>query len=640
MGGLGTVIGDLARKITPASWEESISKAESKTNDAVGSMDAYFRAGGEYGDAFKKMHMDYQVARAAYEKQLDEPVNTLQKAIFAHKDLYSSVNNDTTLADIYQQASAIKHPIAAPGGILSQIGVSGAKATDTLGSLSIRNIAQARVLASAKIFGPNMEKITPLFMKAYDSGDPVLQSWTKGAMNIISNETHDTADVLAIGGGKQPASIAKYKIAQNFRKENLSRQIGAKLNPEAAAQNKLPTINISPTMSKVGPGERRVQNLLRIVQLPFVALKHISAYGNLSSIPAPRLARALLSMSDKDFKNFLDASSILAYTDHDIMDRAIRGGDGAISKLTGRPSVGQMFFNSYHMPFFDYLRTKQLSYAASVGYLSIHDWFSQAMRGSKIAIANLKELGIELPEIIKQGGIPTDEQIKKGMFHFVNNRFFMDKSIEQSLFHNKNIVMRSATMYHTYVNAQQRFMRRELAKMWKAGDVVGIAQFAGTIGILWPAIAPMVDSLGVLGRTLNPQLAAQNAESQYQKLGSGNIRDASSTYLDLLAHYAAFGVYTNYIAAAHGDRFAYALMGPNIGVGARAAQDLLNFVTRTNAAGKHNAAPLVRDALEDTIPLAGNVIAHHVAPTEKEQSLGVHRPRKPRRSREDQTWEF
>lgn len=636
MGGIGTVLGNLARQILPSA-EKEISETEVRSNDIVGSMDAYFRAGGEYGDKFKQSHMNYQEARAAYEQKLDKPINEIQQTIFKDPNFYKDLGRKSTLSDVYQRGIQMKHPISAPNGAVNQLMQHGFKPSDTLGQLQIGSIAKARVLASAEVFGQNMEKISPLFMKAYDSGDPVLRTWAQGAMNVISNETHDTTDLLTLSGGKIPGSMSKSKIAAQFRKENISRAIDRKLGKLDVLPD-LPKIDESATMSKVGVDERRVQNLLRTVQLPFVALKHISAYGNLSSIPAPRLAKALLGMSDADFKKHLDASAILAYTDHDMMDRAIRGGDSLVSKLTGRPSIGSLFFRSYHMPFFDYLRTRQLTYAASVGYLSLHDWFHDALTGSKIAIENLKELGIDPKDVIRQNGVPTDEQITKGMFHFVNNRFFMDKSIEQSLYHNRNMIMRSATMYHTYVNAQQRFMRRELAKMWRAGDYVGIAQFAGTVGILWPAVAPMIDSLGTLARTGSPQQAEQRGESEYQSLTSGNIRDMSSTYLDLLAHYAAFGVYTNYVQAAHGDRFMYALAGPNLGMFGRTGADLLNFVTRTNSAGRHNAAPLVRDALEDTLPMAGNVIAHHIAPTSKE--LGRRRPSRPHRSRVDQTWEF
>jgi len=42
----------------------------------------------------------------------------------------------------------------------------------------------------------------------------------------------------------------------------------------------------------------------------------------------------------------------------------------------------------------------------------------------------------------------------------------------------------------------------------------------------------------------------------------------------------------------------------------------------------------VRDLLEDLVPIAGNIIAHKIAPTEKEQKAGVpQRTPRPRRDR-------
>lgn len=648
MGGIGTVFGDLARsavsKIAPSLGKE-VDAAEMSANDVVGAKDAYFKVGGALGEKVKQLHMTYQVERAKAQAQLDAPVNTLQKQVLEHPTLRKNGLN-VPLRDLHTQATAAGHTMAQPGSELHALMQRSAHAPEmTLNQIKNQNVQQARTLASAKAFGPKMENVIPYVMPLLKSNNPLEESWAKGVMNLISNETRDTTKIFQDGEERQ-VSAAKKSVADAVGKENKKTYLKAKaagLNTKGL--DYIPAFETSPTYKAPGIWERRVQNVLRVAQLPMVALKHISTIGNLSSIHAPQLAHGLLQMSDPQFKAFLDSTHILAYTNHDFMDRAMRGGSGLTARLTGNPTAGQIFFGAYHMPLFDFVRSKQLSYAASVGWSSAHNWAAQAAKGSKIAIANLKEMGIDPAAVVKQGGVLTKDQLTAGVFHFVNNRFFLDKTIEQSLKATSSMLWRSATMYHTFVNAQGRFFRRELAKMVQARDYVGIAQFAGTIGVLWPAVAPMIKSLEVFGRTLNPKEAVQSAQDDYGKLTNfSNPKAAASAYLNMLSYYAAYGVYTNYIQAAHGNRLMYALAGPSIGVPARLTEDGLNFFTRANSAGKHNAAPIVRDMLEDFVPIAGNQIAHHIAPTAAEQRLGtgkkVQRGLRRARISPDAKWEF
>lgn len=633
MGGVGSVLSRIASKAIPRLAEGESNEFGRVANDVFGAKDAYFRIGGKAGEAVAALHGDYQIYRAQAEKSLDKPLVVLTEAINSQELRSRGITAQSKLGDIYAHAKAINHPIAQAQGALDQLVANGAAMTDVPDRLRYNHIAKARVIASSQAFGPNYENLIPHIMEAYDSGDPNRIIWAQGVMNLVSNETHDTKMLFnPLTGGMQEGSATKAAIAKAFSRENKVREL--------LERPQLPTIKTNPTYHSPNDLERRITNIQRAVQLPFVALKHISQYGNLSSIPAPLLVKGLLSMGDQEFKNFLDASAILAYNEHDIMSRALEGGSGVVAKWTGSPTVGSLFFRAYHMPFFDYLRVRQLSTAASVGYQSAQHWAMAAMEGNKRAIAELKEMHIDPAEVIRQNGKLTEEQLQKGIFHFVNNRFFMDKSIEQSQYANMNLWTRSATRYHTFVNAQQRFMRRELGKMWKAGDALGIAQFVGTIGVLYPSIAPMLKGLELAFRTGNPTMALEQTKEDYANLrGKRGTGMAVNTYLDMLAHYASFGVYTSYVQAAHGNRFAYQVLGPSIGVPARVLEDTLNMVTRANKAGKHNAAPVIRDILEDTLPIAGNILAHKIAPTTKEAPKGrIHRPARVR-SR-PKPWEF
>ena len=59
-------------------------------------------------------------------------------------------------------------------------------------------------------------------------------------------------------------------------------------------------------------------------------------------------------------------------------------------------------------------------------------------------------------------------------------------------------------------------------------------------------------------------------------------------------------------------------MGPTFGTVFRAGEDTLNAITKSNKFGKHNFTPIGRDLLEDTVPIAGNILAHKLLPTNKE----------------------
>jgi hypothetical protein len=613
-------------------------KAGRKTSvwDIIGDKADVFRTGGDDGVKVGQMYGKFQVARAQMQKKLDAPVKAISDAVVEDPNLASKVNNKSTLGDIHAHMRGQNHPLAPLAKNLG--GIKGEGFKKTLEEHFVGNISQARILASSQVFGDKQQNLMPFVMKAFDSDDPVQNTWARTVMNVISNETHDNTEVFnPITGGKHEVSKVKSDIQTAFKRENILRE---KLKE---GKKQLPNIDMSQTYTAAGIMEHRMSNVLRAVQLPLVALKHVSQYGNLSSIPAKMLIKGLLEMGDEEFKSHLDISSILAYTDHDMWDKQIRGRFGITSRLTGNKTAGELFYRAYHMPFFDYLRTRQLTYAASVGYHSANMWAKQAVDGSARAIEELKEMGFDPQDIIKQGGILTDEQKTHAMFHFTNNRFFMDKSIERSMLSSSNVIMRSATMYHTFVNAQQHFMRRELAKLARAHDFVGIAQMAGTIGILYPMIAPMLKSLEVFGRTFSLDQAGQSAQNDYDKLLHGSFGDRASTYLDLLAHYGSLGIYNGYLSAAKTDRFAYQLMGPNFAVGARFVQDAIKSAAVTNKAGKHNLAPIVRDLLEDTVPIIGNPLAHKIAPTLKEEKLASGRKSRVQRAsrrRSKNTWEF
>jgi hypothetical protein len=170
-------------------------------------------------------------------------------------------------------------------------------------------------------------------------------------------------------------------------------------------------------------------------------------------------------------------------------------------------------------------------------------------------------------------------------------------------------------MFHGYVSSQQRFMRRELQKKLEAGDYVGIARYAGTVGLLFPTIAPMLKAAETVARTGSPSTASSGMQKDYETLAHPeNVAQFSAEYLDMLSYFGSWGIMHSFIGAAHGDRLALALMGPIAGDAVRTAQDTINFSTKSTKTGKHNIKPLAKDILQQTVPGVGNIAAHQIFP--------------------------
>jgi hypothetical protein len=199
----------------------------------------------------------------------------------------------------------------------------------------------------------------------------------------------------------------------------------------------------------------------------------------------------------------------------------------------------------------------------------------------------------------------------QGIWHFANNRVFIDRTLDRSLWAQKNPWTRMLTLFHGYVNNQQQFMRRELGKMLDAGDYKGIARFAGTVGIVFPTVAPLIASAEMLGRTASPQAAGQELQDKYNELlHPQGITD----YLDLLSYFGSFGVWHSFIQAAHHDRLALQVMGPIAGSATRFAQDIINYADPTTKSGVRNIRPLATDVLQQTVPGVGSMVSRHIFP--------------------------
>ena len=573
------------------------------------------------GKLIDKMVSDFKYQQATEYAKLSDSHRTLTKGIEKDPNLRNSINlGKTTLSDIHAQIPQ-NHPLrTASASLLSEDPLH---ATRTLPQIENANMAKARLNAITTSFGPHMQNVMPLIVELQDHTDPRMATHANRLLNNLSNDLKDTIKISnpTAGGGKIAVSSTKVEIARGLKKINTLRQ--ARLEGGADVKMLRPEdISLHSTYKSPENIERAVSNWVRLVQVPLVVIPHIGTYFNLGDAPLKAMGRVLLNMSDKEMNSMIYASGALSGTMHDIMHAYLEGRTGMVSKLPFgmAPSVGELLYKSIHTPGFHYLREKQIWMAAALGYHSSLEWGALAAKGDRRAIAELSEMGLDAKAIAQRGGKLTQEELQKGIFHYADNRVFITRLQSQSLHSNENIFMRSATMYHSFLNAQVSFMRREALKMIKTGDIMGIAQFAGTLGILFPAVAPMLKSLEILGRTGSTKQAGDNLKDEYSTLvGAKGKSSAASEYLDLVCHIGGMGVFENYIQAAGAHRLQAATLGPLFSTPLSAVEDAVNS-WKTTKKGRHNFKPLIRDTAQDLLPLIGKPLSHILAPTAKEQA--------------------
>ena len=494
--------------------------------------------------------------------------------------------------------------------------------TKTLAEIHHVNAGQARLQGIAAGIGTKGENLTPLILALQEHPDPRMQTHALRLLDAISSELKDTTKMRdPQSGALIDVSSSKMEVARALKEVNKFKSAQVAKGAKDIKMASPESISLKPTYEAPGKVEKAVGNWIRMVQVPLVAIPHIGTYFNLGSAPMAALGRTLLNMGDKEMDSHIQASGILSATMHDIMHQYIEGRTGIVSKapFPGAPTAGELLYKGMHTPGFNYMREKQLWFGAAVGYHSTIEWAANAASGDKRALAELAEMGIDSQKVIARGGKLTSEELQKGIFHFTNNRFFVSRLQDQSLKSSSNIFMRSATMYHAFLNSQVSFMRREAYKMIKAGDIKGLAQFAGTLGVLFPAFAPVLKSLEMYGRTLNAGASMQSGEDDYRKLsGQKGGGAAIGEYIDLLMHIGGAGVYMNYLSASQNHRLQAAALGPLFSTPITAVEDI-TAASKANKKGKYNINPPLRDVLQDTLPLIGKPLSHWLAPTTKEQ---------------------
>jgi hypothetical protein len=620
------VVGDYVSKGLDKLTDSSVGRT---AIDFIGSKNMELRRSAQ-GLEVGKLLGTFRSEYASKLAELNTPHETLTRGIVKDPSLRGKIDlASTPLAKVTDTLRAANHPLTPVSEALEK--QTADNYTKSLKEIQGVNLGEARVHALHQSLGQNMKNLVPLIIELQDHPDPRMDVHAQRLLDIISNELKDTTRKFGAQGGSSEVSSVKDKVAAALTKVNKFRDAANKMGDRVPSL-KPEKIDTNPTYKSAGPVEKAVSGWIRMVQVPLVAIPHIGTTFNLGSAPLKSLGKALLSGSDKQVNDTIRASGVLAATMQDMLHSFVEGRTGIVSKspFLG-PTAGHLLYSGTHTPGFSYLRQKQLWLAGAVGYHSVADWAVQAVNGDKRAIAELTEMGLDVKSIVQRGGQLTPKELQTGIFHFTNNRFFINRTIDSSLMANSNVYMRSATMYHSFLNAQVSFMHRELTKMMKAGDVMGIAQFAGSLGILFPSIAPMLTSLEILGRTGSTAQAGASLKKDYGRLaGDEGIGSAVAEYLQLLSHVGGMGVYTNYLNAASSHRLQAALLGPLLSTPATLVEDSTLAGYEKITKGKANLKPVERDITQDALPVIGKPLSHWLAPTTKEEPK-VKLPRRGRR---------
>ena len=569
------------------------------------------------GRTIQKMQSEYI---RLHDKALGEGNKQLQQLREWHRSSDAARNSlpikTATMAEYHQHAVATGHPIqnVTQAILNSDVDANGMSrnAALTQRDMMVKNESLARLAAIHGSYGDNFENVAPILARMRLHPNPNIVDLGQRYADIVSNQVRDTKLLANFQGGYSDQSVSKTEVNKQFQKANKVRALEGL--PE------IPKLRTDPTYMKPAELERKAHRIIDMMLLPTLAIKHVGQFFNIPmGSPLSSIGAALLRMQPEEMDHTIEASHILASTVWREMYQDILGETGHVAQWTNSPTSGKILSRIIHQPGFTTVRKFQIQTAGAVGFHSAIYWAHNfAESGSKIAEARLRELQIDPQEVLKQGGKLTPEQLEKGVYHYANNRMFFNKSIDNSLYQNRNVWTRSGFMYHSFLNNQTAFMRREVLTMLKAGDLKGLAQLAGTVAVLFPNVAPLLAGAEKFITTGSVSQAGQEVQNRYQRLyDPKNWPDWLENYVTLLTHIGAVGVYFSFFNAVKANRIPGYIAGPAAQLVGTDLYDALYV-----AGVKENPKPLERDILKQTVPIAGSALAHTLVPTEQESGRG------------------
>ena len=581
--------------------EKHLPAVRQLVTDTIGNMSHEVRTTGPTAEVdaglFGKLK-EYCHVKEQLQTSRQKPLQEVTRGIFHDPALAAEDSaQKRNLSQIHNSLVAKQHPLKEHTGVLLQQDPNNAKRT--LSQLALHVPMQAARDAELQVLGANHEHITPLFYDLYAMKDPTARTHADAMANMFSSVTKDRAELVGT------FSRTKFDISEYTRTVNKFK-IGDARVP-------LPS-DLKATSTQVKEYERAAHKLTSTICAPWMAIPHIGTLFNLSSVPAHLIAKGLLSTSDSALRTTIEHTGVLASTMHAIMAQDIDARTGIGASVIGHKAAS-ILSRGIHNPGFHQIRLRQLMFGGAVGHHATIEWAANAAKGDRRAIAEITRMGLDHKAIIKREGVLTDDELQRGIFNFVNDRFFISKSYERSLHSNSNFFMRSATMFHAFVGYQANFMAGELKHLAKSGDFVSLAQYVASVGILFPAVAPMLKSAEALVRTGSFKEAKEGLENDYSILAKPAFSKAYlAEYLSLVSYIGAWGMYDRLLHAAESHKFEKAMGGPLFGDTFSVAEDVASPALKYLQGKKADVTPLERDALRYGVPVAGSALTHQLLP--------------------------
>lgn len=576
-----------------------------KAIDYLWSMEQVFRTHPALEPVFKMANEGIK-ARQSVGNTLYQPLNALKKDISADKTLslmhnYQGANavNLSTIYNSFPQGSPARTSAAR---LMNQ---DASHYAMSLPDIEAKLSSQANAHGRETAFGPHSVNLAATLYPLL-RGSPTDKTKAEAVLSVLSMVFKDNSGVWNMKGVEK--SLIKSDV-QKWIKGQLKQYYGKQT---AAGFG----MNLKAEFTRQHSVEQSIQKYGMAYLAPGIFVAHLADFVKLpATVPAKALWDTLTRMGPANLEAMKTASGIFFHSYHSIIHNDFLYRTGAISKITGLPEVGAIVNKLFHNPGFQNLRKFQIGIFGSAGYHSAQLWAHQALRGDLGAISALKDLNLDPQAIIARGGTLTPEETEQAIYHFVNNRLFIDKPISRAFMSSANPYTRIGNMFHGYITREGQLITHELLRMMKANDYVGIAQFAGTLGIVFPyTAAPLLESLGVLVRTASPSQAWQNLSQDESNLwGGGGFKAWAGTYLQLLAHIGGASAFMNYVHAAANHGLAAAVLGPVPQVATEVLQDVITPLAKPSKSAGGDWRPFERDFLRYmTVPLLGSWAANHL----------------------------
>jgi hypothetical protein len=393
-------------------------------------------------------------------------------------------------------------------------------------------------------------------------------------------------------------------------------------------------IDWSSVRAKNTPLENSLRTWAMTILSPAIAIPHIGTpIVNLAlSTPLKSLAKGIyesIGSGDMHVSEVLLKSGALGESTLSALRANEQYKNGDIRRLDfHQQPVAYLLNRVIHQPGFTPLRKWTVHLAAATGYhTAIDSARIFAETGSKRHRIELEEMGLRPEDILRQKGELSAEQLEQAVYHFTDNKVFLDNSMSRSYYAQKNGYARLGSMYHGYISRQGKFMAHELKKSFRTGNPMAIIQTLAVLGVVAPITGQALEELERYSRL---DFSHSASEDFANLSGANGISKMSEQYIEALSHIAAFGVGFDYVRSAARGEIAKQAAGPigNMifsGVEDTAKETMAGwkFLTDEDHPTKQFAAPsksMARDILGDILPdNTGRMISHQFVPTQAEE---------------------